>query len=211
MTIVDKKLSELKPYEKNPRHNEEAVKYVKNSIKEFGFKVPIVIDKDNVIVAGHTRYLASKELGLETVPCIVADDLSPTQIKAFRLVDNKTSEKSYWDFDLMNQELLDIGVDLDMMQFDFRMPLEDEDFTEFDDDEEDESDDDSDDQSSDDGSEPETPSFRITYEIVFNTEEEQSRWYKFISAIKKEYPELETISERILKAVEEWEDGKERA
>lgn len=208
MTIVDKKLTELKPYEKNPRHNKEAIKGVANSIKEFGFKVPIVIDKNNVIVAGHTRYQASLELGLETVPCIIADDLTPKQIKAFRLADNKTAEKSYWDFDLLNQELADIGVDIDMTLFDFRPPvdvLDDED--ESDDFEDDEEDDDSDADDADDGQ----PSFRITYEIVFNTEEEQSRWYSFLSAIKKEYPEVETISERILKAVEEWKDGKEGA
>ena len=76
MEIVYKKIEELKPYEKNPRKNENAVKYVANSIKEFGFKVPIVIDKDNVIIAGHTRWKASKELGMDEVPCIIADDLS---------------------------------------------------------------------------------------------------------------------------------------
>lgn len=93
MKITDKRLDEIKPYENNPRLNKEAVKFVKNSIRKFGFKVPIVIDKDNVIVAGHTRYLASKELNLETVPCVVADDLTEKQIKAFRLADNKTAEK----------------------------------------------------------------------------------------------------------------------
>ncbi len=76
MNIVEKRLNELKPYENNPRINDGAVKFVKNSIYEFGFKVPIVIDKNGVIVAGHTRYKASQELGLETVPCVVADDLT---------------------------------------------------------------------------------------------------------------------------------------
>lgn len=207
MTIVDKKLTELKPYEKNPRHNQEAIKYVANSIKEFGFKVPIVIDKNNVIVAGHTRYQASLELGLETVPCIIADDLTPKQIKAFRLADNKTAEKSYWDFDLLNQELLDIGVDIDMSLFDFRPVtdvMEDEDFSD-DEDMEDEDDDFSDDESG------EEKTFRVAYEIVFNSENEQRRWYDFLSVTKRKYPELETISERILKAVEEWKDEQERA
>ena len=96
MKIIDKKLSELKPYEKNPRKNDEAVKYVMESIKEFGFKVPIIIDKNNVIVCGHTRYKASKKLKLDTVPCIIADDLTEEQIKAFRLADNKVSEKGEW-------------------------------------------------------------------------------------------------------------------
>lgn len=91
MQIVQKKVKDLKPYERNPRRNEEAVKYVKASIQEFGFKVPIVIDADGVIVAGHTRLKAAKELGMEEVPCIVADDLTPEQVKAFRLADNQVS------------------------------------------------------------------------------------------------------------------------
>lgn len=118
MEIINKKLDELIPYEKNPRLNDEAVKYVANSIKEFGFKVPIVIDKNNVIVAGHTRYKASKELGLKEVPCIIADDLNDEQIKAFRLADNKVSEMAEWDFDLLDEELEDI-LNIDMEQFDF--------------------------------------------------------------------------------------------
>ena len=89
-----------------------------NSIKEFGFKVPIVIDKNNVIVAGHTRYKASKKLKLKEVPCIIADDLTDEQIKAFRLADNKVSEKAEWDFDLLMQELDDIKT-IDMDDFGF--------------------------------------------------------------------------------------------
>ena len=118
MKIIDKKLSELKPYEKNPRKNDEAVKYVMESIQEFGFKVPIIIDKNNVIVCGHTRYKASKKLKLDTVPCIIADDLTEEQIKAFRLVDNKVSEKAEWDFDLLDDELNGI-LDFDMTDFGF--------------------------------------------------------------------------------------------
>ena len=118
MKIIDKKLSELKPYEKNPRKNDEAIKYVMESIKEFGFKVPIIIDKNNVIVCGHTRYKASKKLKLDTVPCIIADDLTDEQIKAFRLADNKVSEKAEWDFDLLDDELKGI-FDFDMTDFGF--------------------------------------------------------------------------------------------
>ena len=81
MQIVEKRLTELQPYENNPRKNYNAIPYVKESINRYGFKVPIVIDKDGVIVAGHTRYLASLELGLETVPCIIADDLTEEEIK----------------------------------------------------------------------------------------------------------------------------------
>lgn len=118
MNIVDKKLNELKPYEKNPRKNDEAVKYVAESIKEFGFKVPIIVDKNNVIVAGHTRYKAAKNLGMDTVPCIVADDLTDDQIKAFRLADNKVAEKADWDFNVLSAELEDL-FDFDMSLFGF--------------------------------------------------------------------------------------------
>lgn len=112
MEIIEKKLEELKPYENNPRKNDEAVDYVANSIKEFGFKVPIVIDKNNVIVTGHTRYKASQKLGLKTVPCIIADDLTDEQIKAFRLADNKVSDFSLWDNKKLLQELDEINSDI---------------------------------------------------------------------------------------------------
>lgn len=118
MKIVNKKIEELIPYENNPRCNEESIDLVANSIKEFGFKVPIVIDKNNVIVAGHTRYKASEKLGLEEVPCIVADDLTDEQVKAYRLADNKVSEKSLWNYDLLNAELEDI-LDINMEDFGF--------------------------------------------------------------------------------------------
>lgn len=118
MEIIYKKVDELIPYEKNPRKNDEAVQYVANSIKEFGFKVPIVIDKNNIIVAGHTRYKASKELRLKEVPCIIADDLNDEQIKAFRLADNKVSEKAMWDFGMLDEELENI-LNINMEQFDF--------------------------------------------------------------------------------------------
>ena len=105
------------PYEKNPRINDEAVKYVANSIKEFGFKVPIVIDKDNVIVAGHTRLKASKELGLTEVPCIIVDNLSDEQIKAFRIIDNKISEYSYWNNEKLIEEIEKIVDKFDISLF----------------------------------------------------------------------------------------------
>lgn len=105
MQIVEKKIAEIKPYEKNPRKNDSAVDAVANSISQFGFKVPVVIDKDNIIVCGHTRYKAAKKLGLNTVPCVVADDLTEEQIKAYRLADNKVSELAEWDIDLLGEEL----------------------------------------------------------------------------------------------------------
>lgn len=118
MQIIEKRLDQIRPYENNPRKNEAAVKYVAASIREFGFKVPIVIDAGGEIVAGHTRYKAARELGLETVPCVVADDLTPQQIKAFRLADNKTAEMAGWDFEALDFELEGID-DLDMSKFGF--------------------------------------------------------------------------------------------
>ena len=119
LKIVYKKVGELIPYENNPRINDGAVDYVANSIKEFGFKVPIVIDSDGVVVAGHTRLKACKKLGIDEVPCIVADDLTPEQVKAFRIADNKTAEKASWDDDLLSDELKDLIDDFDMTDFGF--------------------------------------------------------------------------------------------
>lgn len=118
MNIVMKGMDEIHPYEKNPRKNDYAVKYVAESIKQFGFKVPLVIDRAGVIVAGHTRYKAAKKLKMDSVPCIVADDLTDEQIKAFRLADNKVAEKAEWDFDLLAEEL-DGLFDFDMTVFGF--------------------------------------------------------------------------------------------
>ncbi len=123
MNIQYKKLSDITPYEKNPRKNDSAVEYVANSIKEFGFKVPIIIDKDGVIIAGHTRYKAAIKLKMKEVPCITADDLSEEQIKAFRLADNKVAEKAEWDFDLLGEELEDI-LNIDMSDFGFDFDIE---------------------------------------------------------------------------------------
>ena len=132
MQIIQKNVDSLIPYENNPRDNDKAVTYVANSIEEFGFKVPIVIDTDNVIVAGHTRIKAAKLLGLDTVPCIVADDLNEEQIRAFRLADNKVSEYATWDEELLTQELE--GFDeLDLAEFGFNRSNDFFDKKEFDD------------------------------------------------------------------------------
>lgn len=111
----------LKPYENNPRINDEAAKYVANSIKEFGFKVPAVIDKNNVLIAGHTRLKAAEMLKMKTIPCIRADDLTEEQAKAFRLADNKVSEAAQWDFGKLEIELADIEIDMQAFGFDFDM------------------------------------------------------------------------------------------
>lgn len=118
MEIIYKKIDDIKLYVNNPRFNDDAVQYVANSIKEFGFKVPIILDKNNEIVAGHTRYKASLELGLKEVPCIVADDLTEEQIKAFRLADNKVAEKSSWNYELLTEELNEI-LDINMNEYGF--------------------------------------------------------------------------------------------
>jgi DNA modification methylase len=105
MNITYKHISELKPYANNPRKNDKAVNAVARSIKEYGFKVPIIIDSNNEIIAGHTRLKASEKLNITNVPCIVANDLTPAQIKAFRIADNKVSEFAEWDMDLLKIEL----------------------------------------------------------------------------------------------------------
>ena len=127
MTIKEVKTSELIPYKNNPRVNDAAVDAVANSIKAFGFKVPIVIDKHNIIVAGHTRWKASQKLGLSTVPCIIADDLTEEQINAFRLADNKTAELAEWDFEKLETELGQLADDFDMTEFGFDEDLLDPD------------------------------------------------------------------------------------
>ena len=105
MTIYDLRLAEIIPYQNNPRKNDNAVAAVAESIKQFGFKVPIVIDADGVIVAGHTRYKAAQMLKLDTVPCLIADDLTDEQVRAFRLADNKAAELAEWDFEKLDLEL----------------------------------------------------------------------------------------------------------
>lgn len=124
MDILNLGLEEIKPYEKNPRNNDNAVDAVAASIREFGFKVPIIIDKDNIIVAGHTRYKAAKKLGLKTVPCIKADDLNDEQVKAFRLADNKVAEQAEWNFELLNEELETITIDMEQFGFDLHVDEE---------------------------------------------------------------------------------------
>ena len=122
--IVNVDINALKPYENNPRFNEDAVNYVADSIKEFGFKVPIVIDKNNEIIAGHTRYKASQKLGLKEVPCIVADDLNEEQIKAFRIIDNKVGDFSLWDYEKLKEEIDGLdpdNFDIDLNNFNLDM------------------------------------------------------------------------------------------
>lgn len=111
LKIINKSINEIKPYKNNPRNNTNSIENVALSIKNYGFKVPILIDKNNEIICGHTRYEAAKMLDLKTIPCIMVDDLSEKQIKAFRLVDNKVSEFSDWDYEKLMEELSNIDSD----------------------------------------------------------------------------------------------------
>lgn len=117
LKITYKPVSEIKPYENNPRNNENAVDAVVMSIQKFGFKNPVIIDKNNIIIAGHTRLKAAERLNMQMVPTILADDLTDEQVKAFRLADNKVSEMAEWDFDKLEQELE--LIDIDMSDFGF--------------------------------------------------------------------------------------------
>ena len=114
MKIELRNLSDIKPYPGNPRVNDAAVNAVARSIQEFGFRQPIVVDVDGVIIVGHTRYKAAEKLGLEMVPVHVATDLTPAQIKAYRIADNQTAQLAEWDFELLPIEL----AQLQEMEFD---------------------------------------------------------------------------------------------
>lgn len=112
-------IGEVHPYPNNPRNNDDAVEYVANSIREFGWQQPIVVDTDSTIIAGHTRLKAAKMLGMETVPVVVADNLTPAQVNAYRLADNKVAEAATWDMEALAVELEGLEVDFDMTMFDF--------------------------------------------------------------------------------------------
>ena len=129
LEIVYKQVSALHPYERNPRKNKEAVKSVAASIDAFGFKVPVVVDGQDNIICGHTRVLAAKQLGMAEVPCVIADDLTEDQIKAFRLADHRVAEMATWDQDLLPMELADIVMP--MTDFGFQTVSPDDFSTEF--------------------------------------------------------------------------------
>lgn len=123
MKVENKPIDSIKPYENNPRDNDDAIDAVANSIHEFGWQQPIVVDKNNVIIAGHTRYKAAQSLGLKEVPVVVASNLSDQQVKAYRLADNKTAELADWDTKKLDEELQDI-LDIDMTDFGFDEDIE---------------------------------------------------------------------------------------
>ena len=133
--IIYLKPSELKPYGNNPRKNEKAIDMVAKSIEDFGFKNPIIVDSHMVIIAGHTRLEAAKQLRMSEVPVIVAEDLTEDQANALRLVDNRTNEIAEWDFEKLKEELENIDMNMDDFKFDFdeliiedKQEVEDDDF-----------------------------------------------------------------------------------
>ena len=121
LNIVYRPLTDLRPYERNPRDNAKAVDAVAASIQAFGFLVPIIIvsEQDHTIVAGHTRYLAAQRLKLTEVPTVTAEDLTENQIRAFRLADNRVAEIAVWDLPLLDEAIADIGDSMDLEQFGF--------------------------------------------------------------------------------------------
>jgi len=121
MKIELRHIDAIRPYENNPRQNDKAVDAVAASLREFGFRQPIVVDSDDVIICGHTRWKAAKKLGLEKVPVHVATDLSAEQVRAYRIGDNKTAELADWDFEILPIELAALqgaGFDMDLLAFD---------------------------------------------------------------------------------------------
>ena len=115
MKVENRKITDIKPYDKNPRENDGAVEAVARSIREYGFRQPIVVDAEGVIIVGHTRWKAAQKLGLTEVPVHVATDLTPTQIKAYRIADNKVAELASWDMELLPIELSELrGMDIDL-------------------------------------------------------------------------------------------------
>jgi len=196
MNVIEMNVGDLIPYEKNPRKNDAAVPKVLESIKEFGFKVPIVVDSNNVIVTGHTRYKAAIKLGFKTVPVIIADDLTPEQIKAFRLADNKVSEFAVWDYDLLAGELGELNEMFDMDALGFSLDME-ELKAQWDEEEE----------APEPKEMPKEKGYSICYELTFNNEEEQEEWYEFLGVLKRKFPDVDTIAERVLIAVRDWLNG----
>ena len=110
-TITKIKIEDIKPYAENPRNMELSLPKVKESISNFGFNQPVLLDKKNIIITGHTRYSAAKELGFTELPCIIVDELTPNEIRAYRIADNKVGQDSSWDVSLLKAELQRLRLD----------------------------------------------------------------------------------------------------
>lgn len=225
MKIEQMSTGDITPYFNNPRNNKDAVDVVVTSIEEFGFQVPIIVDSDNVIIAGHTRWEAAKKIGMDTVPVIVATELSDVKAKAFRIMDNKAAEASKWDYEKLLAEFDDLeGLDcnMDALGFDMlqveklRMDFEPTPKTHQ---YEVEDDDDTDRPPFDSSTSPtgnkntededEEPEGRknanpvIQYTIIFNTDDEQTLWYAYLRSLKTKFPETTTIAERLVADIKE--------
>lgn len=200
MKIIEVNVDKLVPYANNPRLNEHTVNDLVKSISEFGFNQPIAVDKDYVIITGHARYKASLVLGLENVPVVVLDNLTDEQVKGYRLADNKVGEKSAWHVNKLEQELMSLSVDMTQFGFeDLKSQLDDVNFD----------DDDvvveGEDGFLDDVDEPR--GYSITYELSFKDEVEQGLWYDFIGRLRKDFPDEETITARVMRVVEGYMNG----
>ena len=122
MQVREIPIGDVKPYPNNPRRNDHAVRAVADSIQAFGWQQPIVVDMDNVVIVGHTRLKAAEMLGLDTVPVVVAEDLTPDEAAAYRLADNKTGESSIWDERKLDIELSAISLDMGAFGFEEKEP-----------------------------------------------------------------------------------------
>ena len=191
MEVVQASLESVIPYANNPRNNVSAVDHVAASIQEFGFRQPIVVDQDMVILVGHTRLEAARQLGLESVPIHIATGLTDSQKRAYRIADNRVAQDSSWDQDLLKIELEDLELEgYDLEQTGFTLP--ELDMLMMDKEEE----------------EDEDPSlledsYTIQYNIIFNDEQEQKQWMSFLKWLKNEYTGTVTISERLVAFAQE--------
>lgn len=203
MKINEVNVDKLVPYANNPRLNEHTVNDLVKSITEFGFNQPIAVDKDYVIITGHARYKASLVMGLERVPVVVLDNLTDEQVKGYRLADNKVGEKSAWHVNKLEQELMGLSVDMEQFGFeDLKSQLDTLGLDEWEDGSE-ESEDGL--LGEDDVEEPR--GYSITYELSFKDEAEQDLWYDFIGRLRKDFPDEDTITARVMRVVEGYMNG----
>lgn len=187
MNIQQMPVDVIRPYHRNPRKNEGAIEKIQQSIQRFGFVQPLVIDRDNVIIIGHTRFEAAKRLGMPEVACVVAESLTADEARALRIADNKAHEFAAWDEEALRVELLELqsaGFEMDDTLLDdveiaeLLDPALAADDTQGD-------------------GEGET-GYVIQYNIIFNDEQEQDSWHDFLMKLKLAYPHYETISERLI-------------
>lgn len=191
-------INKIKPYEQNPRLiPETAVEAVSNSIKTFGWQQPIVVDKNDYIIAGHTRYLAAKKLGMTSVPVLKSNNLTEEQVVAYRILDNKTGEIAQWNEDVLNVELMkfdaqqweSLFVEADDANFN---ELDKYDFTV---------------EEEDENQHVGLGNPIIQYNIIFDNKAQQESWHSFIKKIRQDYPSNDSIASKIIKFLKEATNG----